>query len=141
VTAPDNVSIAEQLERFAALLDLSGASYYSVRAYRRAAELLRATPLPVAGLVRDGRITELRGIGSGIEARLRELVETGRIAELDELESAVKPELVGLGRLVGLAPERLGHGGDALGGEADETAEADELRLDRALEQIGRAHV
>ena len=107
VAAPDNARIGEELERFASLLDLSGASYYSVRAYRRAAELLRATPAPVAELVRTGRIRELRGIGPGIEARLREFVETGRIAELEELESAVKPELVGFGRLIGLSPKRI----------------------------------
>ena len=43
---PDNAAIAERLEALAALLDLAGASYYSVRAYRRAAELIRSTPAP-----------------------------------------------------------------------------------------------
>ena len=107
MAGPDNAAIAERLETFASLLDLSGASYYSVRAYRRAAELVRATPAPVADLVRNGRVRELRGIGPAIETRLRELVETGRIAELDELEGEVQPELVGLGRIVGLAPKRM----------------------------------
>jgi DNA polymerase (family 10) len=115
VVALDNAGIAEQLDRFAALLDLSGASYYSVRAYRRAAELLRATPASVSELVRSGRVRDLRGIGPGIEARLVELVETGRIAELDELEDAVKPELVGFGRLIGLSPKRVVQVAEALG--------------------------
>ena len=53
---PDNATIAERLETLAALLDLAGASTYSVRAYRRAAELIRATPAPVAELVRQGRV-------------------------------------------------------------------------------------
>jgi DNA polymerase (family 10) len=47
----------------------------------------------VAALVRAGRARELRGIGPGIEARLRELVETGTIAELDVLRRTVSPEL------------------------------------------------
>ena len=115
MVALDNAGIAEQLERFAALLDLSGASYYSVRAYRRAAELLRATPASVSELVRSGRVRDLRGIGPAIEARLVELVETGRIAELDELEHAVKPELVGFGRLIGLSPKRVVQVAEALG--------------------------
>jgi DNA polymerase (family 10) len=119
----DNAGIAMELERFAALLDLSGAGYYSVRAYRRAAELVRAAPAPVADLVRSGRVRELRGIGPSIEARLRELVDTGRIAEADELEIAVKPDLVGLGRLVGLSPKRIVEVGTALG-----VASADEFR-------------
>jgi DNA polymerase (family 10) len=52
----DNAAIAERLEAFATLLDLAGAGYYSARAYRRAAELIRATKAPVAELVRAGRV-------------------------------------------------------------------------------------
>ena len=113
--ALDNAEIADRLESLASLLDLAGASYYTARAYRRAAELIRETKAPIADLVRAGRVRELRGIGPGIEARLRELVETGRIAELDELESEVSPELVGLGRFLGVGPKRAVEIGRALG--------------------------
>jgi DNA polymerase (family X) len=106
VPAPGNEAIAERLEAMAALLDLAGAGTYSVRAYRRAADLIRATPAPVAELVRSGRARELRGIGPAIETRLRELFETGEIAELRELEREVLPEIVGLGRLLGLSAKR-----------------------------------
>jgi DNA polymerase (family 10) len=99
--------IAERLEAFAVLLELSGANPYSARAYRRAAELVRSAKAPVLDLVREGRVRELRGIGSGIEARLRELAETGDIAELRELEEAIDPALVGFGRLLGLNPTRM----------------------------------
>src|SRR5919202_1263022 len=114
-SAPDNASIAARLEAFAALLDLAGASYYTARAYRRAAETIRETRAPVAKMVRDGSIRSLRGIGPGIEARLRELVETGDIAELRELEREVDPELVGLGRFLGLSPKRAVEIGRTLG--------------------------
>jgi len=113
--ALDNAEIADRLESLASLLDLAGASYYTARAYRRAAELIRETKAPIADLVRAGRVRELRGIGPGIEARLRELVETGQIAELNELESEVSPELVGLGRFLGLGPKRAVEIGRALG--------------------------
>jgi DNA polymerase (family 10) len=106
VPGPDNGSIAERLDAMAALLDLAGAGTYSVRAYRRAAELIRTTPVDVAALVRAGRVRELRGIGAAIESRLRELVETGEIAELRELEREVLPEIVGFGRLLGLGARR-----------------------------------
>jgi DNA polymerase (family X) len=112
---PDNTFIAEQLEAFANLLDLSGAGFYTARAYRRAAETIRETNAPIAELVAAGRAQELRGIGAGIAARLQELVETGRIAELDELEREVRPELVGLGRLLGVGPKRMVEIGQTLG--------------------------
>jgi DNA polymerase (family X) len=111
----DNTTIAEQLESFAVLLDLSGASFYTSRAYRRAAETIRETKAPIADLVAAGRARELRGIGAGIAARLEELVSTGRIAELDELQREVQPELVGLGRFLGIAPKRMVEIGKALG--------------------------
>ena len=119
----DNVTIAERLEAFAVLLELAGSGHYTARAYRRAAETIRETRAPVATLVREGRAQELRGIGPGIAARLSELVETGTITELDELEREVRPELVGLGRLVGIGPQRMVEIGRALG-----VSTADELR-------------
>ena len=119
----NNMDIADRLETLASVLDLAGANVYTARAYRRAAELIRETKAPIAELVRAGRVRELRGIGPGIEARLRELVETGRLVELDELEREVSPELVGLGRLIGLGPKRAVEVGRALG-----IRTADELR-------------
>jgi DNA polymerase (family X) len=98
----ENKAIAERLESFATLLELAGASPYAARAYRRAADLIRTTEAPVADLIRAGRVRELRGIGAGIEGRLKELVETGEIAELEELEREVQPDLVGLGRYLGI---------------------------------------
>src|SRR3954451_7554074 len=102
----ENAWIAERLEAFAALLELAEANPYKPRAYRRAADTIRAAPVPVAELVRRGRVRDLRGIGRGIEGRLRELVETGDIAELAELERELAPGLVGLGRYLGLTARR-----------------------------------
>ena len=84
VEALDNARVAATLDEYAALLELAGATSFSSRAYRRAAELIRTLPVPVLELARAGRVRELRGIGPGIEARLRELAESGRIAELEE---------------------------------------------------------
>ena len=102
----DNVEIADRMEAFAALLELAEANPYSARAYRRAAETIRAAPMPVADLVRTGRVRQLRGIGRAIETRLRELVETGDIEELAELERELAPGIVGLGRYLGLGARR-----------------------------------
>ncbi|MDX6518842.1 MAG: polymerase [Gaiellaceae bacterium] len=129
-----NSTIADILESFAGLLDLSGASFYTSRAYRRAAELVRSTEAPIAELVAQGRVRELRGIGPGIEARLKELVETGKIAELEELESSVSPELVGLGRFLGLGPKRAVEIGQALG-----VRTADEFRAAAEAGRLGEA--
>src|SRR6188472_1470505 len=119
----ENAWIAERLEAFAALLELAEANPYQPRAYRRAADTIRAAPVPVDELVRSGKVRDLRGIGRGIEGRLRELVETGEIAELAELERELAPDLVGLGRYLGLGARRSVQLARALG-----VRSADELR-------------
>ena len=121
----DNREIADRLEAMASLLELAEANPYSARAYHRAAETIRAAATPVAELVRAGNARGLRGIGPGIEARLRELIETGQIAELAELERELAPDLVALGRYLGLSAKRCIELARSLGvGTAAELREA-----------------
>ena len=121
----DNREIADRLEALASLLELAEANPYTPRAYRRAADTVRDATFPVAEVVKSGRARELRGVGPGIEARLRELVETGSIAELAELERELAPDLVGLGRYLGLTAKRSLEIARALGiRTADELREA-----------------
>jgi len=134
----DNPQIADRLDAFASVLELAEANPYMARAYRRAAETIRSTAFPVAELVGSGRARELRGIGPGIEARLRELVETGAIAELEALEREVAPDLVGLGRYLGLGAKRSVELARALGVRtADEISEAAAAARLRAVPGIG----
>ena len=101
-----NGEIADRLILFAALLELAETSPFAVRAYTRAADVIRASPASVAELVSAGRVRELRGIGASIESKLRELVETGEIAELRALEEELEPALIAYGRTLGLTPAR-----------------------------------
>jgi DNA polymerase (family X) len=134
----DNSEIADRLDALATLLELVEANPYTARAYRRAAETIRGAAVPVAELVRSGRARELRGIGPGIEARLRELVETGEIAELAELERELAPDLVGLGRYLGLGAKRSVELARALGiRTAEELREAAAAGRLRSVPGIG----
>ena len=129
---PDNAEYAAKLDAFATLLELSGANSYSVRAYRRAADVVRESPVPVGELVRSGRVRDLRGVGPAIEARLRELVETGELHELQELEQRISPDFVGIGRMLGLSAKRTIEISEALGvrtlDELREAADAGRLQ-------------
>jgi DNA polymerase (family 10) len=127
----DNPQIADRLDAFATLLELAEANSYTTRAYRRAAEMIRGAPVPVAQLVASGRVRQLSGIGPGIERRLRELVQTGEIAELAELEREMAPDLIGLGRYFGLSAKRSIELARALGVHT-----ADELREAAAAGQL-----
>jgi DNA polymerase (family X) len=134
----DNRQIADRLDAFASLLELAETNPYMARAYRRAAETIRGAAFPVAELVTSGRARQLRGVGPGIEARLRELVETGAIAELEALERELAPDLVGLGRYLGLSAKRSVELARALGVHtADDLREAAAAGRLRTVPGIG----
>ena len=111
----ENRAIAERLDSFATLLELAGASPVCSPGISPRSRADPGTEAPVADLIRAGRVRELRGIGRGIEGRLKELIETGEIAELEELEREVSPDLVGLGRFLGIGANRAVQIAKALG--------------------------
>jgi len=115
VNTTGNARVAATLDQLAALLELADAGFYAARAYRRAAALVRELPTPVEELVRSGRVRELRGIGPSIEAKLRELFDRGRIAELEELRRETSPELVAVGRTLGISAPLASRIATALG--------------------------
>ncbi|KAA6465397.1 hypothetical protein DYQ86_05515 [Acidobacteria bacterium AB60] len=103
-----NAEIADCLASLAQLLTLEKANPYKVRAYRRAAGLIRGLGESIDDLVRSG--AELRGyagIGEGISAAVREIVETGTLKTLERLRSQVSPELAELSTYPRLDPVRV----------------------------------
>jgi hypothetical protein len=92
---PSNDEIAEALERIADLLEAQDANPFRVRAYRRGAATLRASPERIAERVAHGgraSLEGLAGIGKTLASQIEELVHTGRLAFLERLEGQVSPE-------------------------------------------------
>ncbi len=104
----ENVEIARTLEDIADLLELQDANPFRIRAYRNAARTVEAHTTPLRKLVAEGAdLTELQGIGKDIAGYIRELVETGKLALLDELGKEVPRSLIDLTRIPGLGAKRV----------------------------------
>ncbi|HET9014152.1 MAG TPA: helix-hairpin-helix domain-containing protein, partial [Thermomicrobiaceae bacterium] len=104
----NNYDVAEQLRQFADLLEIKGESNFRVTAYRRGAEIIGHLPEPVAELVAEGRLTDVEGIGSGLAAAVRELVETGRYSAMEEVLGEVPSTLLTLLGIPGVGPKSVG---------------------------------
>jgi DNA polymerase (family X) len=102
---PRNADLAEQFDLLADLLELDGADAFRLAAYRRAAARIRESAVPVAQLALDGKATRLSGIGSTIEAKIVELVETGDLAALQKLRDKLPAGLVEVMHVPGLGPK------------------------------------
>jgi len=103
----ENGEIAAALEELADLLEIQGANPFRVRAYRNAAGTVSELSRSVGELVAEGAdLTELPGVGKDIAAYLRELVETGRLAPLEEVAEEVPRSLAHLVKLDGVGPKK-----------------------------------
>lgn len=83
-----NLRIAGRLAEAADLLEQQGANPFRVRAYRRAAESIGALDADLAELAAApdaGALEAVPNVGTGIAAAIREMVTTGRWAQLERL--------------------------------------------------------
>ncbi|MEF8858443.1 MAG: helix-hairpin-helix domain-containing protein [Halolamina sp.] len=130
---PTNDELATLLEEMADLLEANGVDYKPT-AYRRAAENVREYPLPVEELAEEGEdaVSEINRVGDAIASKLVEYVETGKIAELEELREELPVDIVGLTNVEGVGPKTVGSLYEALGitdlEELEAAAEAGEIQ-------------
>jgi DNA polymerase (family 10) len=103
---PTNSEIALALDELGDLNELDGAIVHRIVAYRNAAKAVRDAPVSVSALARQGRATELAGIGRTIQDKVIALADEGTIPALVKLRSKFPAGLVAMTRLPGLGPKR-----------------------------------
>ena len=101
-----NAQIAAAFEELADLYELDGAIVHRVLAYRNAAKAAREAPVSVMGLVREGRVTELPGIGRTLEEKLVALDTTGDIPSAVKLRAKYPIGLRQIMQLPGWGPKK-----------------------------------
>jgi DNA polymerase (family 10) len=108
IPAMDNKAIARVLRETAQLLEIDGAIIGRYRSYEKAAELIDSLPQPVSVLVNEpDKLMELPGIGEGLAAHLREIVETGDYSLRKKLLKKYPVTLLELLELQSLGPKKV----------------------------------
>jgi DNA polymerase (family 10) len=112
---PTNTEIAAALDELGDLYELDGAIIHRIVAYRNAAKAIREAPTSVVALARQGRATELPGVGATIQEKVLALADDGAIPAAVKLRAKFPPGLVEMTRLPGLGPKRARRLFDELG--------------------------
>ena len=103
-----NAEIADIFDRMGALLEIQGANPFRVRAYRNAARTVGGLPRSIADmLAEEENLSKLPGIGKDLAGKIAEIVDTGHLTALEEVEMEVPAGLVDVTRLPGLGPKRV----------------------------------
>jgi DNA polymerase (family 10) len=103
---PTNTEIAAAFDELGDLYELDGASIHRIVAYRNGAKAVREASTQVAQLAREGKATQLPGIGATLQEKIVALTTTGEIPALEKLRANFPPGLVEMTKLPGLGPKR-----------------------------------
>ncbi|MGQ0792714.1 MAG: DNA polymerase/3'-5' exonuclease PolX [Deltaproteobacteria bacterium] len=102
-----NRDIADIFESIADILDILDENSFRVKAYRAAARSIQEFPEDIKSALDSGRSIKIPGVGSDLSAKIREFLDTGRIADYDELRGKIPSTLTDLLRIQGLGPKTL----------------------------------
>ena len=103
-----NTDISELFKKTADFLEISGANPFRIRAYRNAARTIASLAHPVSDLlVENADLTRLPGIGKELDEKIKEIIRTGKLAKLEELEEHVPGSLHLVLKIPGLGPRKV----------------------------------
>ena len=103
----DKDRVAEILVEIGTLLELKGENPFKTRAYSNAARALESLGEPLDKIVAEDRLGEIKGIGEGIAKKIKELVETDRLAYYDELKASIPAGLAQMLEIPGIGPKKI----------------------------------
>lgn len=104
----ENLEIAASLKEMATLLEIKGGvNPFRIRAYRNAVRTIEEHPVPMRKLLEEGEdLTELPAIGKDMASHIAELVNTGRLSELEAVADEVPRSLVEVTRIPNVGPKK-----------------------------------
>ncbi len=103
-----NTDIAELFKRTADFLEIEGTNPFRVRAYRNAARTIAGLARTVTDLLAENSdLTRLPGIGRELDEKIKEIVRSGKLGKLEELEERVPPGLHRVLDIPGLGPRKV----------------------------------
>ncbi|MGE5192207.1 MAG: DNA polymerase/3'-5' exonuclease PolX, partial [Deltaproteobacteria bacterium] len=103
-----NAEVVKIFEELADLLEIQNANPFRVRAYRNAARMLGDMPESLAEIVADPQrsLEDLPGIGNDLAGKIKTILSTGSLPQLEELRSQVPHGVVEMLRIPGLGPKK-----------------------------------
>jgi len=128
----DKFAIAAALQEIGTLLELKGGEYFKARAYKLGARSLAEVTADLGKLIKENRLTLVKGIGYALAKQIEELYRSGQSSFLVQLRAEMPPGIVELSNVRGLTRKKVEQLHEALGittvDELKAAAEAGKLR-------------
>jgi DNA polymerase (family 10) len=102
----DNYFIADQFTLLAKLMDMHGENSFRSRTYSSAAFAIEKITQPLADIPED-KLYSIKGIGDSVAKKVIEMLQTGRLATLEEYISKTPPGVLEMLNIKGLGPKKI----------------------------------
>ncbi len=100
-------TVIKILEEIAVLLELTGENPFKSRAYTNAARNLEKVESDLSELVQEGKIYEIDGVGEAIGKKIVELMTTGQLEYYENLKTSIPPGHLEMLKISGLGPKKI----------------------------------
>jgi len=105
--AIDTPGVIRLLREFGQRVALRGGNPYRAKAYTRAAESLATLTVPLAEVVREGRLRQIPGVGEAIANVITRLHQTGTHPALEAMRKEIPTGVLEMLSIPGLRPEKV----------------------------------
>ncbi|QJD97503.1 DNA polymerase/3'-5' exonuclease PolX [Mucilaginibacter robiniae] len=102
----ENKVIARQLRLLSQLMELHEENTFKIRSIANAAFKIDKLPYPLAGKTRE-EWDKIEGIGKSIVSYIQELMDTGTLADLQDLIKATPPGVIEMLGIKGIGPKKI----------------------------------
>ncbi|WP_372370767.1 DNA polymerase/3'-5' exonuclease PolX [Candidatus Uabimicrobium sp. HlEnr_7] len=99
--------VISTLKHIATLMELKGENSFKIRAFHNACRALEAETESLDIIVKENRLTNIKGIGEGIAKKIVEMVVDNKSTWLEDLQNEVPKDLVKMLGIPGLGSKKI----------------------------------
>ncbi len=103
----NNRELADTFTLIADLLEIKGEIIYKTLAYRKAADSLTSLGRDAKEFWKEGKLTDIPGVGKAIAEKIDELLSTGKLEFLEKLKAEIPPGLADWLPVPGMGPKKI----------------------------------
>jgi DNA polymerase (family 10) len=103
----DKSLIIRKLDEAAVLMELKGENPFKIRAFSNASRILKGLSDDINELIKNGQLTDLKGIGRGIANFIYEIDQSGEPEELQKLKEEIPSSLLELLKIPGMGAKKV----------------------------------
>ena len=101
----ENKEVAEIFRQVAEILEIQGENPFRIRAYLKAAQNTESLSRDIAEIAEKDELESIPGIGKDLAGKIKEIVKTGKLKFLQQLQESIPEGLTILMSVPGLGPK------------------------------------